>query len=199
MCLFCQSSPHKFSNFLLHFPLFIVLDTFLLCTVLPSKRNQISLLISEHECILNLCSISCQNLSIVLIMPAVFPYSYVNFLRSSFLSFPANRLKSVVTQNDRMSFLQFFDFLVPPPAVEFQSPCLCNFCPFFIALHNVFLSFFLSCVKSVCRPTLFSLCKFNIHLLCIYSLSLSHITCRERSLQIYMPKILFKCHFHVSW
>lgn len=120
-------------------------------------------------------------------MPAVFLYSCVSVLLLLLLRFPAPaiKLKSPVIWNDSVSLFKFLEFL----AVEFQSPLSCCFCAFFIALQNAlvlqfssssfFLFFFESCYFVV---QLSSSYKFNINLLCIYSLSLTHMMCRKREI-----------------
>lgn len=137
---------------------------------------------------------NCRSLNIILIMPSVFLYSCVSLLILLLLRspIPAIKLKSPVIWNKTLSLFKFLEFL----AVEFQSLFSCNFCAFFIALHNAlvlqFSSFFF--FPSSYFVVQLSSSYININLLCIYSLSLTD-TCveRERSFQTQMPERLFKC------
>lgn len=143
--------------------------------MLPSKLNQNL----EHEYILSLCSINCQSLNIILIMPSVFLYSCLLLLLLLRFPVPAIKLKSPVIWNKTLSLFKFLEFL----AVEFQSLFSCNFCAFFIALQNAlvlqfssFFFFLLSCYFVV------QLSSYKFNVLCIYSLSLTHMMCRKREI-----------------
>lgn len=89
---YCIIKPWKICNFL---P--AALPIFLLFTAIPSKLNQISLLVSESV-----------PLSIISVEPAVTPYSHVNLLLSPLLIFPGavNKLRSLGSWNDCMSLLK---------------------------------------------------------------------------------------------